>query len=289
MIRIHIDHETTYRYAQPVRFEPHQLMVRPREGHDLRIEQSNLAINVPHQIRWLRDIYDNSIARVHFHEPAELLSLRSRVEVIQYNLNPLDFLIDSYAWHYPFLYSPRERPDLIPYQLTIFPQQQSALRSWMVAFWKPGQSVETLELLTQVNRAIHQQMRYQRREESGVQSPEETLALQSGSCRDLAVLLMEACRCWGLASRFVSGYLLVPEEHASTHAWAEIYLPGAGWKGFDPTHGTMADANHVPVAVSRHPEGAAPVSGAFIGPVEAFLSMEVKVRLRRGDTERVGS
>lgn len=123
---------------------------------------------------------------------------------------------------------------------------------------------------------------YQVREAEGVQSPATTLASGSGSCRDFAALFIEACRYLGLAARFVSGYLHMPDDesgNASTHAWAEVYLPGPGWKGFDPTSGVVTGNQHIPVAVARHPEAVPPVSGSFIGPLGQAPSLKVAVRV----------
>ena len=141
-------------------------------------------------------------------------------------------------------------------------------------------TVETLSLLQRVNQHIHDNFQYQRRDESGVQTPAETLQKNSGSCRDFATLFLEACRCWGLAARFVSGYMHCEATESgggSTHAWTEVYLPGAGWKGFDPTSGIVTGSQHVAVAVARDPENAAPISGSFTGPNSSSLGVQVDV------------
>ena len=146
--------------------------------------------------------------------------------------------------------------------------------------------METVSLLKRLNLHISNTFKYCRRDEFGVQRPAETLEKNSGSCRDFATLFIEACRSWGLAARFVSGYMLCEATeagHASTHAWAEVYLPGAGWKGFDPTSGTLVGSQHVAVAVSRHPEAATPISGSFTGPTTAFSRIEVDVKVEQLD------
>jgi transglutaminase-like putative cysteine protease len=162
----------------------------------------------------------------------------------------------------------------------IYPKDTAALREWLTQFWKPGDKVETITILQRVNQHIHDTFKYQRRDDPGVQPPAETLKKNSGSCRDFATLLLEACRCWGLAARFVSGYMQCEATEAggaSTHAWAEVYIPGAGWKGFDPTCGILTGAQHVTVAVSRDPENAAPIGGSFSGPSNAFQNIQVDV------------
>jgi transglutaminase-like putative cysteine protease len=261
-------------------------MVRPREGHDLHIESSLLEISPAHTIRWMRDVNGNSIAKIDFSEPASEISFYSEVTLHQYDVNPLDFILEDGAVYYPFMYDPESLPELTPFMGLIYPKDTVVLREWLEQFWKPGAKVETIALLQNVNRYINRTFQYQRRDDPGVQTPAETLTKNGGSCRDFAALLLEACRCWGLAARFVSGYMQCePTEAggASTHAWMEVYLPGAGWKGFDPTSGIMSGAQHVTVAVSRIPENAAPVAGSFQGPASAFQGIQVDVAVVQVD------
>jgi transglutaminase-like putative cysteine protease len=282
MKRIRITHLTEYSYFQPVTFGAHRILVRPREGHDVHIESSKLQIEPSAKIRWLRDTYGNSIAIAEFTRSAQLLRIRSEVVVQHYDENPLDFLIDPEAVAYPFRYGMDEQPELIPYRLSAYPHDSQAIREWLMQFYKPGQLIGTFDLLSRLNQAIFQTFQYQRREEQGVQSPAFTLAQGTGSCRDFATLMMEAARHWGFGARFVSGYLhTAPSagQHGATHAWTEIYIPGAGWRGFDPTNNTLAGAGHVSVAVAREPDKAAPVSGSWKGPINAFASMNVNVNV----------
>lgn len=281
-MKIRIQHRTTYRYKEPVTFGPHLLMMRPREGHDLHIESSILEISPPHNIHWLRDVNGNSIARVDFTEPSNELMFYSELILHHYDSNPLDFQLDESAVNYPFVYQPGSKSELSAFTHIIYPKDTDTLTQWLTQFWKPGESADTITLLQNLNQHIHDNFRYQRRDEPGVQTPAETLQKNSGSCRDFATLFVESARCWGLAARFVSGYMLCEATEAggaSTHAWAEIYLPGAGWKGFDPTSGIVIGAQHVAVATSRDPEKAAPISGTFTGPADAFLDIEVDVRV----------
>jgi transglutaminase-like putative cysteine protease len=285
-MKIRIQHRTTYHYAAPVRLGPHRVMVRPREGHDLHIESSILTIRPAHAVHWMRDVNGNSIALVDFTERAAELMIYSELVLQHYDSDPLDFRVESYAVHYPFVYDPWTLPELTAFTHIVFPADAERVREWLGQFWEPGKLVETVSLLKRLNRFIRETFVYRRRDESGVQRPARTLYKNSGSCRDFATLFIEACRSWGLAARFVSGYMLCEATEAgrgSTHAWAEVYLPGAGWKGFDPTSGTMTGSQHVAVAVSRHPEAATPIAGSFVGVPTAFLRIEVDVKLEQLD------
>jgi transglutaminase-like putative cysteine protease len=285
---IRIQHRTTYRYNAPVRLGTHRVMARPREGHDLHIESSILTIRPTPTVHWVRDVNGNSIALLDFDEDerADELMIYSELVLQHFDSDPFDFRVEPYAVHFPFVYDPWALPELTAFTHILFPRDSTRLRDWLGQFWQPGELRETVSILTTLNRHIFENFTYRRRDEFGVQRPAQTLEKNSGSCRDFATLFIEACRCWGLAARFVSGYMLCEATeagHASTHAWAEVYLPGAGWKGFDPTSGTVVGSQHVAVAVSRHPEAATPISGSFIGPTTAFLGIEVDVKLEQLD------
>jgi transglutaminase-like putative cysteine protease len=285
-MKIRIQHRTTYRYAEPVRLGAHRVMVRPREGHDLHIESSILTIRPSPTIHWLRDVNGNSIALIDFTDRSNELMIYSELVLQHYDSHPLDFRVEPYAVHYPFVYDPWTLPELTAFTHIVFPADAERVRRWLGQFWEPGKLVETVALLKRLNQFIADTFIYTRRDEYGVQRPMQTLDKNSGSCRDFATLFIEACRSWGLAARFVSGYLLCEATEAgrgSTHAWAEVYLPGAGWKGFDPTIGRVAGSQHVAVAVSRHPEAATPIAGSFTGVPTAFLGIEVDVKLEQLD------
>ncbi len=284
MQRLAITHLTEYAYPASVTLGPHRLMLRPREGHDVRIESSKLDISPPAVIKWHRDVFDNSVAVATFADPADRLTISSEVAIEHYEEAPLDFLVADYAVNYPFLYTAEERVDLLPYQQLAYPNDHDALRDWVAGLGLAQAPIETYALLDQMNRAMVGNFTYTTREEPGVQMPPLTLSERRGSCRDYATLFIEVCRYLGLASRFVSGYLHAPSTeagNAATHAWAEVYLPGPGWKGFDPTSGEITGANHIAVAVARHPESVPPVSGTFTGPADAAPTMRVDVRVQR--------
>jgi transglutaminase-like putative cysteine protease len=237
MHRLLIKHSTTYQYAETVTLLPHKLLLRPREGHDIRIESAELVISPAHQLQWQRDVYDNAVAQAIFIEPSSCLSISSRILIQHYDDQPLNFLVADYAVLFPFQYDATERVDLEPYLASNFDQNRLILNSWLRQFWYAGQVVETYLLLDWINKAIATGFAYQQREQPGVQTPATTLTRRAGSCRDFATLFIDACRSLGLAARFVSGYLYAPmltPGQGATHAWAEVYLPGAGWKGFDP-------------------------------------------------------
>lgn len=278
-MKLRIQHRTTYRYAEKVLFGPHRMLLRPREGHDIQIERSVLDVTPAHRIDWIRDVYGNSIAVAHFMERASELMVYSDLVLHHFETNPFDFQIEPEAVRYPFLYDEETSLELAALILPVYSADTTRVREWLGQFWLPGQTTDTLALFQQINSHIHRTFQYQIRHEPGVQSPSRTLDSNRGSCRDFATLFIEACRCLGLGARFVSGYILSGGAGASTHAWAEVYLPGGGWKGFDPTMGLLTTSQHVAVAVSRHPESASPISGSFTGPVSAFQGVQVSVQV----------
>ena len=281
MQQLKVSHLTEYTFADYVTLEPHRLLLRPREGHDIRILSSRLDISPTYEIRWHRDVYDNNVATVSFQEAASYLSIFSEITLEHYAEAPLDFVVADYAVNYPFQYQAREETDLFPYQKPNYPDDQAMLRTWLEQTGLAQGPVETYVLLDRLSKWIAQNLNSVIREEPGVQTPAETLNSGSGSCRDYAALFMEISRLLGLACRFVSGYQYLPDMttgDGSTHAWAEVYLPGPGWKGFDPTAGELTAKQHIPVAVARHPEWIPPVSGSFIGSTQIpTLNVSVQV------------
>ena len=280
MKRICIIHSTEYHYHAPVTFGPHRALLRPREGHDLHIESTRLKIEPKADVRWVRDIYGNSIAIITFAEPARKLSLFSEVNVDLYDDTPIDCVIDPLAQSYPFQYAANEQVEIIPYRVPSYPHDGPAVQQWLLNLYSPGQLINTSDLLNKLNTRIYEAFRYNARYDPGVQLPCQTLALGSGSCRDYAVFMMEAARHWGFASRFVTGYIQMGEgQHGATHAWTEVYIPGAGWRGFDPTNNKLAGSEHVSVAVAREQDKASPLSGSWDGPPDAWDRMVVSVQV----------
>lgn len=283
MRRLRIEHLTTYQFGGPVELGPHTLMIRPREGHDVRIESSRLRITPsPERVKWHRDFNGNSVGKVTFLERSASLVIASEVVIQHFEENPLDFLVDTWAVDYPFEYPQEEWPDLSPYRNLCYVTEGNAFAGWVARFWIPGQVTQTFSLLDTINRTIAREFGYAERHAEGVQSPDQTLRNRTGSCRDFATLFIETCRALGIPARFVSGYLCVngasSDSGGSTHAWAEVYLPGAGWRGFDSTSGEMTGTSHIAAAVSRHPAGVPPVSGSFTGQAGLVPMLWVGVR-----------
>ena len=287
MQRLTVEHKTVYRYKRPVKFGDHRLMLRPRDSHDLRLLDATLLIEPHANLRWLHDVFGNSVAVAEFEDLADELFIQSSIVIDRYPLPATDISIESYARYLPFSYSAREVPDLGRTLERHYPDPDRLVEEWTRKFLNPKSgTTATEEFLLGVTTAIRQEFDYQARDELGVQSPAETLARRAGTCRDYALLMMEAVRSVGLAARFVSGYLYDPaldgEESdvvgaGSTHAWVQVYLPGAGWVEFDPTNGSYGGHNLVPIAVGREPEQAMPISGTFIGDPKDYIDMVVSV------------
>jgi transglutaminase-like putative cysteine protease len=279
MRRLKIIHSTLYDFAETVRLGPHRLLLRPREGHEVHIETSLLETTPPASVHWLRDLYDNSVALATFNASTRRLAIQSEVVVQHYADAPLDFIVADHAVNYPFRYEAESAAVLRPFMIDPqAPAEQGVLRGWLARRWQVGQQVQTYSLLETLCRDIKQTLTYQVREEPGVQTAAETITRGIGSCRDFANLFMMSARQLGLAARFVSGYLDTPSATSgATHAWAEVYLPGAGWKGFDPTLGVVVGNKHIAVAVARWSDAVSPVAGTFYGPPGATLSVSVSV------------
>lgn len=280
MQRYKIIHRTHYNYDDEVTLGQQQLLLRPREDHELRIESFELVITPTAKLLWHRDIENNSVAIATFRQTTQQLLIESEVVIQQYNESPLDFLVADYALSYPFSYQQEDSILLDPYRALPIANEVAVIKPWIDSFWQANEAIETYSLLQRLTSHIHQTLSYRVREEPGVQSASHTLGCGNGSCRDFAWLFMQAVRCLGLASRFVSGYLYAPmlsEKPGATHAWSEVYLPGAGWKGFDPTIGKIVGSDHIPVAVSRLAESVPPVGGSYVGSDKSTLNVGVWV------------
>jgi transglutaminase-like putative cysteine protease len=283
-----VRHVTSYRYSEPVRFGEHRMMFRPRESHDLRLVSAKLDILPrPSDLRWVHDVFDNSVAIATFEDPASELRFDSTVTLELMETAPPDYALEIGAHNYPFHYSDEDRPDLIGALARLYPSDD--LGPWTARFLTSSGSTNTMTLLHSMTRVIKEEFVYRQRRQKGVQSPAETLRRRSGSCRDFAVLMMEAVRSLGLAARFVSGYIFLPDVNrgapaggGSTHGWMQAYLPGAGWVDFDPTNSIVGNRNLIRVAVAWDQRNALPLWGTFIGPASSFRGMDVDVSVIEG-------
>jgi len=281
-----VRHATTYRYSAPVTFGQHRLMLRPRDSHDLRLVGAELALAPGGKLRWVHDVFGNSVALVDFEAPAAELSIVSTLAIERYALARLDFPIAPEAESYPFMHSADDRSDLGRLRERHYPDARGVVEEWARQFILETPT-NTFNLLATMNAAIRGSFEYRARDAEGTQAPLETIEQKSGTCRDYALLFIEAARALGFGARFVTGYLYDPaldggeavQGAGATHAWAEIYLPGAGWVEFDPTNGLIAGENLIRVAVTRDPAQAVPIGGTFSGEAE-YLGMEVDVTVK---------
>ncbi|POP53794.1 transglutaminase family protein [Zhongshania marina] len=279
MQRYKIIHRTYYNFSSTVTLGPHFLRLRPREDYELRIESFSLNITPNATLLWHRDAEGNSVATASFAQKTQQLIFESEVIIQQYNEAPLNFMVADYAVHYPFNYTQDDQVLLNPYMQLPDQDTQQQIKRWAQQLWHADDNIQTYTALQRIASHIYNNFTYKLREEPGVQSAKETLSRNTGSCRDFAQLFMDAAKCMGLAARFVTGYLHAPglDAAGATHAWAEVYLPGAGWKGFDPTIGQMAGTDHIPVAVARLSKSVPPIAGSFIGEPESTLDVGVWV------------
>ncbi len=264
-------------------------MLRPRESRNLQLLAHEVEITPAANITWAHDVFGNAVATATFQEPSDTLIIDSvaelRLDVEQWPV----FDIAASAAHYPFLLSDDEMLDLGALRLQGYLDTYGQLRAWAQEF-VAGTPTNTLALLKDLCAGVAAKIAYEIREGEGTQSPTQTLSRSQGSCRDFAVLFVDAVRSLGFGARIVSGYLYDPDQNmvgsagaGSTHAWAEVYVPGAGWIVFDPTNRSVGGFNLIPVAVARDIRQTMPVSGSFAGDPLAFEGMNVQVRVTPAD------
>ena len=278
-----VRHVTIYRYSEPVGLGEHRMMFRPRESHDLRLIKTRLNIMPkPKHLRWLHDVFDNSVAVATFSGRTSELRFESTVTLEHVETALPDYALDPDAKTYPFAYPSDDRPDLTRALKRHYPAAD--VDHWAASFLAPSGSTGTIALLRSMTLGIREQFVYSHRIERDVQTPSETLKRGRGTCRDFALLMIEGVRSLGLAARFVSGYIFVPDADraptvsgGATHAWLQVYLPGAGWVDFDPTNSIIGNRNLIRVAVAWDPAQALPLWGSFIGYASSCLGMEVTV------------
>jgi transglutaminase-like putative cysteine protease len=287
-----IRHVTTYRYRRPVAFGEHRMMLRPRDSHDQKVIEARLGISPePSRLHFVQDEFGNHVAIAQFDSHSKELRFESIVSLEHSPGAPDDLDLPRSAGTFPVDYSADEMAEVAAFLRRRHSDPQDEIGRWARQLLHAAGSIGALELLVRLSQGIHEGFLYRRREAKGIQEPLETLRLGHGSCRDFALLMIEAARSLGLAARFASGYLAAafePDEqpvggsavdgaHGATHAWAQVYLPGAGWIDFDPTSGSVGKAALVTVAVVRDPAQALPLHGTFIGSALDPLGMEVQV------------
>lgn len=293
MATFNIRHKTVYKYRRPVTLGIHWLQLRPRESRDLRIISADIAVAPSGTLTWANDVFGNAIATVGFSTPTDSLIVESHV-ALEHQSKPWPlFDIAVTAVTYPFCYSDDERRDLGALLMPQYDDPEGRLLRWAQGFVR-SHPTDTLALLKDLNAAMSAWIAYQERSDEGTQPPLATLDRGWGSCRDIALLLIEAARSLGFGARIVSGYLadrtklsgstIGSTGAGSTHAWAEIYLPGAGWITFDPTNRTVGDFSLIPVAVARDIKQVVPVSGSFVGAPDDFLGMTLEVAILATDS-----
>lgn len=292
---ISISHRTAYSYASPVTLGPHRMMLRPRETRELKLVSFDLRISPEAELTWSHDVAGNSVATAYFFAMSDHLVIESTTTVALGSPRWPVFAIAPSAQTYPFHYSDADRTDLGALALPQYADHAGRLKAWTERFVM-RHATDTLSLLKDVSNGVSEQIAYQSRENMGTQGPLETLDRGWGSCRDFAVLFAEAVRTLGFGARIVSGYMFDPSQRlvgstgqGSTHAWVEVFVPGAGWIPFDPTNRAVGAANLIPVAVARHIMQVVPVAGSFLTSQGGVVTMDVAVKVEASCRHRLSS
>lgn len=283
-----VQHITSYTYRRPVWFGQHRMMFRPRDSYDQRLIHASVGIDpAPASLRWVHDVFGNCVALASFDKSSDFLRFEANICLDHVPANAPDFEIEEYAKTYPFQYSAEEMPDLTRLIEQQYLDPDRRLAKWARRFVRKGRLNQTGEVLMTLTYAIKEGFTYERRLEKGTQDPVTTIMARRGSCRDFAVLMMEAARSLGFAARYVSGYIYSPGDGSSgqvgggsTHAWCQVYLPGAGWVEFDPTNGIVGNRDLIRIAVARDPRQAIPLSGTWTGLPSDSIAMNVEVNVR---------
>ena len=279
-----IKHVTTYHYKRAVAFGEHRMMLRPRDDDDQTVIESELEITPsPKQLAWTKDSLGNHVATTHFGARASELRFASSIRLDHASRDFRATDIEDFARTHPFAYAPEDRSGLERFLQPLSPHP--AVDLWSAAFFCEDGSADTYALLGYMTRIIRLTFKHVTRHEKGIQAPAWTLELGSGSCRDLAVLMIAALRARGIAARFVSGYLHLADDDdddttgGNTHAWVQVYVPGPGWVDFDPSGGMVGNKNLIRVAVAPDPREVIPLQGTWFGTAADHLAMKVAVKV----------
>lgn len=300
-----VEHITTYRYARPVTFGKHRVSFHPRAAHDIRVLSARLDVTPHNRQEWIHDVFSNSVAVVEPLVPADELRFHAQFTVEHHGVGSTNPPVSPEAELYPFQYTDERRQDLSSFLPLQYPDDRDAVSAWTSKFVPQRGRIHTHDVLVNINEAVRNDFQYAAREAMGTQRPSQTLEMGTGTCRDFALLMMEAARGLGIAARFVSGYIYdkaldKPEApkaphlidsrdvggmvgSGATHAWLHVYLPGAGWVPFDPTNTLYGGTDLIRVAYTRTPEQAAPVAGGWTGEASDYLGMQVEVKVSRID------
>jgi transglutaminase-like putative cysteine protease len=279
-----IEHSTEYRFHHPVQLGLHRLTFRPRDGHDMRVLATQLDVTPqPQRIDLVHDVYGNSVAFILPASPADVLRIVSRFAVDHLGSNSFGVPTASESLWMPPAYSAAERLALTPFLIPSFDDPGHVLRSWAQPFADQGAAGGgPRQAIASMSEALRHSLAYTRRETEGVQTPQETLSLRAGACRDYATLMIDALRHIGIAARVVSGYLYSPggsslDGGGATHAWVQVYLPDCGWFPVDPTNNLIGGNELIRIAFGREASEVAPLSGEWFGAPGDYTGMTVDV------------
>jgi transglutaminase-like putative cysteine protease len=291
---LQVEHTTVYNYARPVSFGEHRVMFRPRSGYDVQVLDLSLDVSPRAEIRWVQDVFSNAVTLVTPREMSDRLEIVARFRIEHFGASGIESPLAPHAQIYPFAYSGEERIDLGGFLVPQHGDPDGRVTAWANMFIPSIGNIPTRRMLTDITETLKSDFAYVSRDTEGTQSPTQTLELRAGSCRDFALLMIEAVRRLGFAARFVSGYIYDPATEVAnagivsdivgggaTHAWVEVYVPGAGWLTFDPTNTLYGGTDLIRVAVTRDAFQAAPIQGSFTGRVGDYVGMTIDVKVHR--------